>query len=465
MNRSLDRKMPLLEKAMLVGMYGLGFFGYYYALFIAVILYIPSRTVTVPHRGIMLGLTLVALFYMLFRGRQIYKGRLIVLFILFWCAMCLRIIFEAMTGALLPHPISYYLIYGVGVCAIPVIAFLVRQNIQSMSYGFWAMVVFGQSCAGLAFGLYGAASGFGRVKGGDFIGDFVAIGPLHLAYLGSALLVFGLYTLLHPQHFQRLCNLDGIWAKLFIVFGLGGLLILLFPRPFRARLLQFSITLILMAGGAYLMVLGSSRGPVVAAGSCGIFLALSKVKKPEDFFKFIIILIMMSGVGCAVLWLASLMGSSLAARLIGLIHIGDTIQFGGFGAERYFIIKAALLQFMENPLLGHGLVVEGYHIYPHNAFVEAFMTTGLIGGSIFAVFAIGCLYRSFQLLRWAPMYGWVSVIYVHYFMYLQFSSSVIINSYFWYAAAGVLGFSQCLYVNGRFDPVGARAMAAPGVIE
>ena len=68
MNRSLDRKMPLLEKAMLVGMYGLGFFGYYYALFIAVILYIPSRTVTVPHRGIMLGLTLVALFYMLFRG-------------------------------------------------------------------------------------------------------------------------------------------------------------------------------------------------------------------------------------------------------------------------------------------------------------------------------------------------------------------------------------------------------------
>jgi len=50
-------------------------------------------------------------------------------------------------------------------------------------------------------------------------------------------------------------------------------------------------------------------------------------------------------------------------------------------------------------------------------------------------------------------------------MYLQFSSSVIINSYFWYAAAGVLGFSQCLYVNGRFDPVGARAMAAPGVIE
>jgi O-antigen ligase len=150
------------------------------------------------------------------------------------------------------------------------------------------------------------------------------------------------------------------------------------------------------------------------------------------------------------LFISQAMGSALVYRLTELLDIFDIIKYGGYGADRVFMWQAAIAQWLESPFFGRGLILEAYFTYPHNAVLEAFMTTGVIGGSAFLIFLIGCLVKAYQLLKHAPEYGWVAVLFVHYAIYVQFSSSITINSYFWYSAAGVLGLVHSLKDSGQW---------------
>ena len=420
---------------MQISIYSLGFFGFYLALFVAVIYYLPSRMVTVPHRGIMLGAALLTVFYILMRGRRFYTGSALVWLVAFWLAMLARIYFGQLAGEMRVHPMSYYLIYSVGVCCLPMIPFLASCDFRRMKIGFWSLVFSGVMSAVLAVVLYGFAM-TGRVKGGEFVGDFVAMGPLHIAYMGSALFCLGLYALFYSDNFKSMDLNNPVKVAI-----LGGLFSFFIPEQWRYLVVQYKIAILLMAAGFYLVAFGASRGPIVAIAACGIFIAFAKTKRLEHVFKLFFIMLLVGVGGFGLLYLTKFTGSSLYYRVIGIADISDVINYGGFGAERYFLWREALSQFMTSPIFGSGLVVDGYFSYPHNAFIEAFMATGVVGGFAFCAFVFVCMKRAFELIRYAPQYGWASVLFVHYLMYLQFSSSLITNAYFWYAAAAVLGFS------------------------
>lgn len=436
MNNLRGTKITLVDRLMQISVYSLGFFGYYVALFIAVIIYMPSRLATVPHRGIMLGAALLTGIYVITRGRRFYHGPALLWFIIFWLAIVGRIFMAKVSGEILLHPLSYYLIYSIGVCAIPVVPFLAEVDFRRMKIGFWSLLASGLLGATIGLMLYGLAD-VGRAKGGEFVGDFVAIGPLHLAYMGSALFCLGLYVVFYSENFRSM-NLS---KPLIGIFWLG-IFYFIIPERWRFRMVQAIIALLLLAAGSYLVMLGASRGPIFAIAACGLFIALAKTRKPEHVFKLFFILMAIGVSGFGLLYLSQFMGSNLYYRVMGLGQLGHVITYGGFGGDRYFLWKEAIGQFFSSPLIGSGLVVQGYYSYPHNGIIEAFMTTGIIGGFAFCAFVFICLKRAFELIRFAPMYGWVSILFVHYFIYLQFSSSLMTNNYFWYSAAAVLGFSQ-----------------------
>jgi hypothetical protein len=425
----------LIEKAMLSSLFGLGFLGYNFALYIAVIVYMPSRLVTMPHRALMLGVAMLALFSVLFGGRKCYRGKLWIPLVCFWGAYGLRIIYDNVFVGVLPHTMNYYLLYAYGVCAVPMVAFMASYSRQGMRFAFWALQAFAMGCVLMTLALYGFGGG-GRSKGGEFIGDFVAIGPLHLSYMGSAILALGLYALLYPQNFRGVPRL--------LEFVIIGVFAFFDSKELRARLMQFFCAASLILGGVYLLVLGASRGPVMAVIGCGLFIGLAKIRNEIDVFKSFAVLIVLAVLGVLVLFVSRSMGSALAYRLGELLEIGDIIKYGGFGAERYFLWSSGISQFMESPIVGSGLMMSDYMTYPHNAILEAFMATGIFGGLAFLTFLFGCMYHAYKLLKYAPEYGWVSVLFIHYAMYIQVSSSIGINSYFWYAAAGVLGLSQTM---------------------
>lgn len=440
MNRSEQIKIPLLDRIMQVSVYSLGFFGFYLAMFVAVVIYMPSRYATIPQRGIMLGAVCLTAYYALVRGRRFYSGGALIYLVVFWMAMLLRIYFGHLTGEIRMHPTSYYLIYSVGVCAFPMIPFLVQVDYRRMMIGFWSLMFTGVLGAIIAVSLYGFA-GVGRAKGGEFVGDFVAIGALHLSYLGSALFCLGLFTAFYSENFKSL-NLRRPVQGIFWT----GIFYFILPERWRFIIPQIYITLLLLAAGTYLVIFGASRGPMLAIATCGIFIALAKTKRLEHIFRLLFILLVVGVGGFGLLYLSQFMGSNLYSRVMGMADLVDIIKYGGFGGERYFLWKDALSQFFSSPLFGSGLVLEGYYSYPHNGIIEAFMATGIFGGTAYCIFVFICLKRAFDLLRYEPRYGWASVLFVHYLMYLQFSSSLMTNNFFWYAAAMVLGFSESVNI-------------------
>jgi O-antigen ligase len=399
-------KIFTIDSFMQAILYGLGVFGFYLTLYVAVILYIPSRVTTIPFRALMLGAAFISFTYFLQKERRFYKGKLWVALVVFWGFYAIQVIFEPVE--LLMNSKKEYFLYAYGICGIPMLAYffeLSREKIRAA----WLFMVGSALLTGFcSMVLYGGASAVWRVKGGDFIGDFVAIGPLHLSYLGSALVVLGMYSLFVRESFNSTT----------VRLAVSGLLSLM---------------------GLYLIALGASKGPVLAVLVTVACYGGARVRGAFDILRLFGGVVAMAVVACVALLMADSMGSALVSRFEELLNFRETYTFGGFGIERFFIYQMAFDQFLENPFLGNGLFVHEVLGHPHNFILEAYMTTGIFGGTAFLVYFCTCVVRAIKLMRHLPEVSWVSFLFFHYAVYGQLSSSMMANNYFWYTSAMVIG--------------------------
>ncbi|MDG1302235.1 MAG: O-antigen ligase family protein [Opitutae bacterium] len=388
-------------------LYGGGLFGMHVALLIAVILYIPSRAATMPFRAGVLIVSIWAIVFAISKGFAFYKGKLWIALAVFWAFYGLSIFMEPMF--MLQQSRMNYSLYAFGICAIPTCGFLISTNRSNLQSGLIWLFAGAFVAGALSIALYGNASlhGSGRAKGGDFIGDFVAIGPLLLSYAGSSLVVLGSY-----------------WA--FVRESLPSVMI------------RYTIAGVFVAIGAYLMALGASRGPVIAVFiPCALFM-VCRVKKASDIIMLIVSSVILVGMGFVLLFFADMMGSALVMRLKSLMHIQETYMSGGVGIGRIIVYQEAFKQFLGNPILGNGLYCRAVLSYPHNFILEAYMTTGVFGGTAFLIYFSTCVSRAIKIIRHFPVYSWVSLFFLHYAVYCQFSSGIIMNHYFWYSSAMVI---------------------------
>tara|TARA_B110001469_G_C9648137_1_gene328985 strand:- start:7033 stop:8022 length:990 start_codon:yes stop_codon:yes gene_type:complete len=301
-----------------------------------------------------------------------------------------------------------YTLLTLGGCIIPSIPFLFYFTKKELRYGHLAILAGACLVGLLSFALYGGASDIGRAAKGKFIGDFVTLGPLQLSYLGSVSILLCLNCLFDSE-------------------------------VIRMRILRYSVSALLGGLGAFQLTIGASRGAVVVVLVVFLLFVFARLRNFRDALASLVMIFGAAVISLLVIMFSDVIGSVLFERLEALLYMNESYIFGGHGIGRIFLYQASFQQFLDRPLFGGGLVVRGAFTYSHNFIIEAFMSTGIIGGLLFLIFYVTCVVRSIMLMRYARHLTWIAILFLHYAINVQFSSNLAGNTYFWVTSAMVLG--------------------------
>jgi O-antigen ligase len=202
--------------------------------------------------------------------------------------------------------------------------------------------------------------------------------------------------------------------------------------------------------GIGLCLLSASKGPllgllaVVALQFAIPGRRLSRAQKAVRVTAFVVLVTLATG---AVLWLSGSAGFALYNRL-------ENVSSDPGVAARRLLWRGALEQFDRSPILGDSFVEATLRFYPHNAFLEAMMTTGIIGLLILTVVILVGSVSAFRTLR-DPGLRWVGLLFVHQVIAAQTSGSLYLGQAFWSALLMVMS------VNARANRLAQRAPSAP----
>lgn len=393
-------------------LFALSFFGYSLTHLCMVWLQVPSRFGTIPHRGAILVCAMIAVLGCLVGQRPSpwCRGIAPVALALFWALYTWTALREWTNPA--PHLSELaptYLAFGLGACFLPALGFFRRFTPESLRAARTAMIGMGLVVGGLLLlrsrTLFG--TDFARYGGyGEMTALFVDFNPLHFAYLGSALLVLAVYAVLYgPWRGMR---------RLALVGALAGI-------------------------GALLLLLGSGRGAVFAVLITASMAMAARLRRVRDLPRVVASLTVVAVIGYGFYEYGErTIGSDLIRRLEVVADGANVTSPAG----RLALQSEAFEAFAQAPLIGYGLGLPSNGAYPHNYFIESLLATGLLGGSLFAVYALATLVASWRLLRSGHESAWVAMLAIHYFIAVQVSSGLATDSAFWLSSAAVLSTSQ-----------------------
>jgi len=178
--------------------------------------------------------------------------------------------------------------------------------------------------------------------------------------------------------------------------------------------------------------LGASRGSLFALFIPFLFIIFTKKRKGSANFKIIFVIILSVFL---LFFIADKIGSNLVDRVT---NIDKDVNQGNSAAVRTIIWKQTLTQFLNNPIAGDKFEINGFDGYPHNIFFETLQTTGILGAIPFLLLTINGFTASLKILKFAPMYSWVPVIFIQSFIQNMFSGAVYTASWFWFSLAVVI---------------------------
>jgi O-antigen ligase len=281
------------------------------------------------------------------------------------------------------------------------IPFLFLSNIElsayKLSYIFRAFLY-----SGLFFSLISVAN-YGQYVGqisrlGMDSGEENTVNPLILSY--NATMVFGVFL------FYWLYNKTSLLQKILLFSG-----IVLSIIPF---------------------FLGASRGALIA-----IFVVLllnvfysSSAGAKLKYLTFFLLLFFI------IIYLNQYFGGGLTDRFYELQEDFDS---GESSAVRLTIWKSSWSQFIDNPLFGDKLAVEGWKNYTHNIVLEVLQTTGIVGFVPFSILLFTVLAYATRIIRYHKSYSWLSVIFILSFIQTMFSGNLYSAAWFWNSMAIVIG--------------------------
>ncbi len=419
-----------VDKILWFVLLGLGFGGFFLGLYIAVVLYIPSREISVPYRAIMLIAACVMIGKMFLYHERFYSRWLWLPIGLFFLLYTLRIVADGyFTRQPLPDTPERMLLMTIGACLIPMVALMRNMNRPAVEIAFLGFLVFtvpfGLGTVGLYQEFFGG-EGTSRMRGGQFIGDHIGVTPLGVAYMGAAMIAVGTSRLFLPR--------------------IAG------------TLQRRGFPILLIAAGLPPFLIGASRGAVVGLIVCAGAMTLSKLRSGQ-VANLLAVSVAVGIVGVGIVVAAQEVGSGVVDRFM---LIGEQIQVDASGAARLYIWSTTWQGFLSSPFFGYGLVVPGVATYPHNSILEAFAGTGILGGVCFCIlFSAGVLRANF-LIGNHPQYSWLGALFLMYATYSLFSSSIGTLGFFWMGLGAVFGASHFLgYDNPKS---GAKRKAMVGGI-
>lgn len=208
----------------------------------------------------------------------------------------------------------------------------------------------------------------------------------------------------------------------------GGALLILVLIELVIHRKKNTVLILQGAVGVLLLVMGGSRGPLIATGLISSSLAFRSFK--WNIFRF-------------TFWLQVAL-VCLALILIGIFivlpnldkialfkRLDQTVNRGAGLSERGLQWSSAWQQFLDNPVAGDQIIEQALNYYPHNFILEVLMSTGMIGFFFvaYALFIVSVKFvnrNSIGIDRW-----WTYYFFGLFFLYACFSLPLVNLTQLW----------------------------------
>lgn len=372
-----------------------------------------SRMITIPYRLVVLIVSILVILFSINisninHDRKLLAGTRIssTFIIIFIISYSFRLFFDTGYNNILIRESSEYLLYWFGICLIPGITFLFLDLKSSQKYLYLSWIFLAiASILALPLIVEGQVSKV-FTEQGRLAGE--ALNPISLGHQSASLLLISLYILLNRESFKN-------------------------------RIIKVPYIFSLMLG-MILLFFAASRGPIVAIIVCVCLLLLSWQYRGINTFKiFGIIIIAIIFVNIAFSFALD-SGSSFLERFTSFLN-GDDFGYSQFVQRPELYQKASEL-IAEYPIFGYGLEIPNLG-YPHNLIVEAFLATGLLGGSLFLIIYIYTAIKAIGIIMAKNNpWSWLGLLYIQYAIGSIFSGSLYNSSTFWCLLFAILGLKK-----------------------
>lgn len=410
-------------------LYGMGFVGFHILLTLVFLsgLMGVSRTFTTPFRlAFLLGSSLIFLTGVI--NRKIESRHFVLVFVFgFWLLYLARIIYAYIAETSLGTPVLDYFLKTYGIIVIPSLAFLIPLS-ERENRGARAILLLSVFAA--AFCLLGGYWDYMEIysyrsiqyQGVD---TYYLISPHTLSEIGALLTLLCLYFLLVPREKQK------------IIFPLSIVGVFL---------------------GFFLMLWGASRYAFLSLVCVlPILLFYSRYK-----IKPIVAIFMTLGACCfialALYGAAHFAGNKLLMRFLLLY---DQVQAGELaaGSGRLAMWSSGWHQFLDNPLFGSGLEEKTNRYLVHQRYLEGFMSTGFLGGTMLLISTVYGVRVALRVLKVCPQFGWLSLLYMYRF-FAGWAGQHIFDPIFWYSFMALMAIYLANDVSNKVKQRSSTGVAA-----
>jgi O-antigen ligase len=319
---------------------------------------------------------------------------------------------------LLLNPAWYYYAWAIGACAVPMIgAALWSPRIDKSVRSFliiFVMLSFVSCLASFQASSIGIDSSQNEEQTGRLFTQ--KINPILLGQLGGTLFLISIWAITNQQ-----LKLKKIFKVIF----------------------YFSLLL-----GAGLLVSANSRGPIVSIIVGLVFMVIFS-KKTSRWYNISLIVVGIIAFVPVLQYIETEFGFSTYTRLFGQSQLTEDNTLDRF--SRY---QLALDSFQRSPFWGASLEEPTIGGYPHNILIETLMSMGLFGFFLLISLLVTTLVFAARVFLTVPSYGWVSILFVQYFVAAQFSGSIYTSTYLWVSVGLVIAVYATLAPSAKRRNIG-----------
>jgi O-antigen ligase len=185
------------------------------------------------------------------------------------------------------------------------------------------------------------------------------------------------------------------------------------------------LTMITAGLGLALMTVAATRGPIVSLLVILFTLgANAAIRVIRDSAKSIVTLLVLSAVFFMFpMQLLQYVEQHYGFTVLSGLELMGT-EYDQSAESRRTSFAGAWEQFLENPIVGDSLEEKLTGFYPHNNILEAFMATGILGGSMMVLLYLFSIATAIKLIASKSTYSWIGVILLQYIVGTQFSGAI-----------------------------------------
>ena len=188
------------------------------------------------------------------------------------------------------------------------------------------------------------------------------------------------------------------------------------------------VKLVCFGLGIALLLLGSSRGPLVAFGLCFLIIAYTFIRRGG----FEVIALKIIGIGLLSAFIILAMNFFMVEINLGSVNrLMGMLDSGGQGEERLYTWTAAWEQFKSSPVLGDKIVENYSNTYPHNIILEILMSVGLLGFIPFLIANYLAIRKFFSSMKGDHLI--VGLLFIYLFIGVLVSGSIVTSPDYWMA--------------------------------